>query len=234
MAIAPALGECPKCHYVRRVTDTNPEWQCPSCGIAYAKFGAHLTATAYAHNLHPAGSIQEPVVRESNESILAVYLSKKKLAQMLLICVAFVVVSIGIINDEEDLSGKLAFYICIPVFGLMSAYFLSRLLSTKPALVLDSVGLLDNGSLVSAGLIPWSEITEVQSSFLGNAECLYVYVRDPEKILSRFNPVKRAVMRVNQSMVRTPITISLFGSSSSSQEIVATINRHLASRAFNH
>ena len=28
---------CPKCDYVRKPSDTNPEWQCPSCGVAYAK-----------------------------------------------------------------------------------------------------------------------------------------------------------------------------------------------------
>ena len=31
---------CPKCRYVRRPADTAPAWQCPSCGIAYAKFQA--------------------------------------------------------------------------------------------------------------------------------------------------------------------------------------------------
>ena len=37
---------CPKCNYVRRSSDAAPEWQCPSCGIAYAKWGAanHLVA----------------------------------------------------------------------------------------------------------------------------------------------------------------------------------------------
>lgn len=29
--------KCPKCGYERRATDTAPEWQCPSCHIAYIK-----------------------------------------------------------------------------------------------------------------------------------------------------------------------------------------------------
>lgn len=29
---------CPKCGYARTATDTNPDWQCPKCLIAYAKF----------------------------------------------------------------------------------------------------------------------------------------------------------------------------------------------------
>ena len=30
--------ECPKCGHVRGAEATNPEWQCPACGIAYNKF----------------------------------------------------------------------------------------------------------------------------------------------------------------------------------------------------
>lgn len=29
--------KCPKCEYFRKEGETNPEWQCPSCGIAYSK-----------------------------------------------------------------------------------------------------------------------------------------------------------------------------------------------------
>ena len=32
---------CPKCHYTRRPEDTAPDWQCPNCGIAIAKYLAH-------------------------------------------------------------------------------------------------------------------------------------------------------------------------------------------------
>ena len=31
---------CPKCRHVRPTDATNPEWQCPACGICYAKVGA--------------------------------------------------------------------------------------------------------------------------------------------------------------------------------------------------
>lgn len=31
---------CPKCSHARRATDTGPEWQCPSCGVAYLKYRA--------------------------------------------------------------------------------------------------------------------------------------------------------------------------------------------------
>jgi glutaredoxin len=28
---------CPKCQYERKATDQAPDWQCPACGVAYAK-----------------------------------------------------------------------------------------------------------------------------------------------------------------------------------------------------
>lgn len=31
---------CPKCGYTRLANETAPDWQCPSCGIAYAKYTA--------------------------------------------------------------------------------------------------------------------------------------------------------------------------------------------------
>lgn len=31
---------CPNCKYIRKATDTAPDWQCPSCNIAYNKAGS--------------------------------------------------------------------------------------------------------------------------------------------------------------------------------------------------
>ncbi|MBL8522732.1 MAG: hypothetical protein JNN20_03485 [Betaproteobacteria bacterium] len=33
---------CPKCNFVRPADTTAPEWQCPSCGVAYAKARAAM------------------------------------------------------------------------------------------------------------------------------------------------------------------------------------------------
>ena len=32
---------CPKCHYERKPVDHCPDWQCPSCGVAYNKVQTH-------------------------------------------------------------------------------------------------------------------------------------------------------------------------------------------------
>ncbi len=40
------MKTCPKCSYARLAADRNvPDWQCPKCGIAYAKFEAQSNPT---------------------------------------------------------------------------------------------------------------------------------------------------------------------------------------------
>lgn len=37
---------CPKCHYQRKTTDYNPDWECPNCRIAYDKVASCATNNA--------------------------------------------------------------------------------------------------------------------------------------------------------------------------------------------
>lgn len=45
------MQTCPKCGYVRKLSDAAPKWECPKCGIAYEKYGT--TPHGHAHNLPP-------------------------------------------------------------------------------------------------------------------------------------------------------------------------------------
>lgn len=45
--------KCPKCGYKRTFGETVPEWQCPSCGIAYAKAGSSADARGAARTDSP-------------------------------------------------------------------------------------------------------------------------------------------------------------------------------------
>jgi len=47
--------QCPKCNHIRTDKDCNPDWQCPSCHIAYAKYKKHTTPLdKYKPNSIPA------------------------------------------------------------------------------------------------------------------------------------------------------------------------------------
>lgn len=49
----PNLIICPKCSHVRPPDATNPEWQCPSCGVAYAKANEPFASAAGRHTPAP-------------------------------------------------------------------------------------------------------------------------------------------------------------------------------------
>lgn len=73
MATVVAGKACPKCAYVRTQSETVPDWQCPKCGIVYAKFGqAAPTASAPASRRDTA---REPA-KETLEAVQSTGLAK--------------------------------------------------------------------------------------------------------------------------------------------------------------
>lgn len=46
---------CPKCAYVRTMRDRNPEWQCPACQVAYAKYRPQAEDAPVAERLAAEG-----------------------------------------------------------------------------------------------------------------------------------------------------------------------------------
>ncbi len=60
----PPPDPCPKCGHVRLPSDTVPEWQCPACGIAIAKFRAEAAKGVASANPLTAGVVEvlEPVL----------------------------------------------------------------------------------------------------------------------------------------------------------------------------
>jgi hypothetical protein len=49
--------QCPKCKYIRTPKDCNPDWQCPSCHISYAKYKNQIESWGkFKPNFIPAGT----------------------------------------------------------------------------------------------------------------------------------------------------------------------------------
>ncbi|MFZ2268053.1 MAG: tetratricopeptide repeat protein [Azonexus sp.] len=54
------MTTCPKCQYQRVASDTAPDWQCPKCGVAYAKVMGSPTTTARVRDRETGGRTVEP------------------------------------------------------------------------------------------------------------------------------------------------------------------------------
>lgn len=64
------MSPCPKCGYVRKLTDTAPEWQCPSCGIAYAKFGTVVHGHAHSLEHEPPLAAAMPALAGGGKNVI--------------------------------------------------------------------------------------------------------------------------------------------------------------------
>lgn len=82
------MHPCPKCSYVRQASDTNPDWQCPSCGVAYSKVKAAATAPA-----EPAPRRRSSANVES--SVLASFLTPKGILFSTLVLLILIAVFIN-------------------------------------------------------------------------------------------------------------------------------------------
>ena len=64
---------CPKCRHVRTAADSGPAWQCPKCGIAYAKFGQPVPAPASAVARGPAAGRAPAAAAKADGTGLAMF-----------------------------------------------------------------------------------------------------------------------------------------------------------------
>ena len=113
------------------------------------------------------------------------------------------------------------------VFGGVGVIAIARkLIDSSPGLVLDEHGLTDNSSAFSAGLIPWSEITGFEIRQIQKQRVLYVLLKDPDKYISKFGPVKQALLKANQRIAASPVAITSSSLSINFDELVALAEKH--------
>lgn len=94
-------------------------------------------------------------------------------------------------------------------FGLVAVIIFLKLSDKKPGLIINTNGITDNSSGVSAGLIPWTDIQEVKIAQVMNQKFLMFIVRNPQDYLNKVkNPLKRNAMKVNYKTYGSPISIS--------------------------
>ena len=112
-------------------------------------------------------------------------------------------------------------------FGICGVYGLKKMFDTKPGLVLNSSGIIDNVSGVAAGFIPWSEVIGVGVYEIQNQKMLIIGVRDPQKYIDRGSAVMRMVNKANQGMTGSPISISSAALKIDFPELLSLFDRYL-------
>ncbi|MGQ2984741.1 STM3941 family protein [Flavobacterium sp.] len=161
-------------------------------------------------------------------------ISKGKLVKLLIFSIIFVVAGTFILNIEPSSRRSLmniAFIrysvafsaIIMGAVGLI--FFIIKIFDKKPGLVIDSKGITDNASGVSAGFIPWEDIRHIYTTQVMSEKFVLIGVSDPEKYINRqTNFLKRKAMSFNNKTYGSPISITSNGLKADQDELLTTLN----------
>jgi hypothetical protein len=145
-------------------------------------------------------------------------LSKKKMALTLAGSIIFVgigswlLINPPIINHPIFGNPLVILIIAIAAmlfFGLVAVTVSRKLLDKKAGLIINSEGIIDNSSGVSAGLILWTDIEAIELRQVMNQQFLMIMVKHPKDYIDRVsNPLRRKAVEINYNSYGSPISIS--------------------------
>lgn len=116
--------------------------------------------------------------------------------------------------------------VSIAFFGLCGLVGIRKLLDRSPGLIVNSEGLVDNSSGVSAGFIPWSEVVGIEEFEVQKQKLIYLQVSNPNKYVNNGNVLQRMANRANTKLYGTPVQISSNSLKISYDDLLKTINEY--------
>lgn len=151
-----------------------------------------------------------------NQEPIIIQLGKTKMFLSLLIAFGFVGIGVWLaffektpsFNTNPFLIGVLG-WITIIFFGIASIIILRKSLLPSQGLYIDSKGILDSSSGISAGFIPWKSIASIEEIMVVNQKFIAIHLHDPEAfIASQTSNFTRKAMNVNHKRFGSAVSIS--------------------------
>lgn len=144
-----------------------------------------------------------------NEEII-IPLSKLKMILIFLGALGFAAAGGFMITgflEERSIFLLIIGLVAILFFGAIAVSCFVKLFDTKPGLIINQQGIIDNSTGVSIGLINWKDITGIRTRKVESTRFLLIDVKDANKYLDRANSFKRKILAGNQKVYGTPISI---------------------------
>ncbi|MGB5981182.1 MAG: STM3941 family protein [Nonlabens sp.] len=173
----------------------------------------------------------------NEENQIEIPLSKSKMIVIIIGSLAFVGLGLWFLTVPPQMNNSflanptvilVVSIISILFFGLISITVFRKLLDNKPGLIINSQGITDNSSGVSAGLIPWEDIVGIETTQVRSQRFLMIMVKNPEYYLDKVsNPIKRNTMRMNHRFYGSPISISATALQTNFNELHDVLNEKM-------
>src|SRR5450432_4068670 len=125
---------------------------------------------------------------------IEISINKAKLAKLLIASIIFVLFGLWILIYKPPISDGsfrrtnikyVAATVGILFFGTATILFAIKLKDKRPGLIIDETGVTDNSSAVSAGHIPWNDITHITVTNVMKQKFFVFNVKNPNDYLNR-------------------------------------------------
>ncbi|MBE7635913.1 hypothetical protein GUA87_03595 [Sneathiella sp. P13V-1] len=163
-----------------------------------------------------------------------VYRSKIKSLLLLIGSIGFVLVCLWVLSflfTEEELPRKGAFATIVAPFGIVFFGYCAiiafrHVLNNRPFFILNSAGLLDQGTRKSELFIPWSEVNEIILSKLRGNKIIIVEVKDPHKLNQSASSFDKFLSSANSMVGYDHPVFSANATTLSNQELYDLFNKY--------
>jgi hypothetical protein len=155
-----------------------------------------------------------------NSSMQRIEIPTSKIKMVLTLCGSILFVVLGYYAAFEDTFyqnnlrrnspgiGRPVGFVAIIFSGIIAIFSIYKLFSKKTGLIIDDAGFTDNSGGVALGFISWSDVTGFRVVKIQSTKFVLVYLRQPNKYLSKYSKLKQKLMGLNNKMYGTPFSIT--------------------------
>lgn len=166
---------------------------------------------------------------------IVINLSRKKLILLFLASSGFVFFSIWFILNPE----RFVFFLApneqiIRIIGVVGAlcfgigliYFPVKMFDSKPGLIINNNGIIDNTNAGSMGMIPWEHIINIEVKKIHSTKLILIFVKNPNDYFQNVSLFKKLNLKRNINNYGTPITLTSVGLKCNFDELNELVNSH--------
>ena len=109
----------------------------------------------------------------------------------------------------------------IVFFGACIPILILQFINTNARLIIDDEGVIDR--TLGVGKIPWNEITGAYLKTIQTNAFICLNLRNNETYTDKLNPVKKAMLAMNEKLGFTPISLNLVGTNVEPEQVLEVV-----------
>jgi hypothetical protein len=118
--------------------------------------------------------------------------------------------------------------LCTAIMGFGAFWMFFKLDSSKPALILENDGYIDNVGITKGQKYFYKDIDRFEDKTVNMNRCIVVYLKDVDAFLEAQTGFKKKMMKATYTQMGSPISIPARGFDYKFEDLLAELNKRLA------